>query len=169
MDYFPQCSCLKNNPCVLFFLLFPWLTKKLSQLPKLELDSLLSKFYGSVRTKNLWMVCIKANIDYSFIRGMVENYCTLGKIQSWPTIHLSPTGLGVRASVNGRPRLNFTLGDNIFALFPSWAVNICIINMIKSVSTTGYSFNPALFPTGRCNQSSLNFRHVYLFFKVVHH
>ena len=30
----------------------------------------------------------KTNIDCSFIRGMVENYCTLGKIQSWPTIHL---------------------------------------------------------------------------------
>ena len=36
----------------------------------------------------------KTNIDCSFIRGMVENYCTLGKIQPWPTIHLGPTGLG---------------------------------------------------------------------------
>ena len=35
----------------------------------------------------------KTNIDCSFIRGMVENYCTLGKTQPWPTIHLGPTGL----------------------------------------------------------------------------
>ena len=36
----------------------------------------------------------KTNIDCSFIRGMVENFCTLGKIQPCPTIHLGPTGLG---------------------------------------------------------------------------
>ena len=36
----------------------------------------------------------KTNIDCSFIRGMVEYYCTLGKIQTFPTIHLGPTGLG---------------------------------------------------------------------------
>ena len=36
----------------------------------------------------------KTNIDCSFIWGMVENYCTLGKTQPWPTIHLDPTGLG---------------------------------------------------------------------------
>ena len=29
----------------------------------------------------------KTNTDRFFIRGMVENYCTLGKIQPWPTIH----------------------------------------------------------------------------------
>ena len=45
----------------------------------------------------------KTNIDCSYIRGMVENYCTLSKIQPWPTIHLSP-----------RPRLNFTSGIIIF-------------------------------------------------------
>ena len=37
------------------FLLFPWFSKKLSQLPNLELDSqLLSRFYGSVRTKKIY-------------------------------------------------------------------------------------------------------------------
>ena len=41
------------------------------------------------------MNCVyKTNIDCSFIREMVENYCTLGKIQPWPTIHLGPTGFG---------------------------------------------------------------------------
>ena len=38
---------LKTDPV----LLFPWLSKKLLQLPNLELDSLLSRFYGSIRTK----------------------------------------------------------------------------------------------------------------------
>ena len=33
---------------VCYFLLFPGLSKKLSQLPSLELDSLLTRFYGSV-------------------------------------------------------------------------------------------------------------------------
>ena len=48
----------------------------------------------------------KTNIDCFFIRRMVENYCPLGKIQPWLTI--------LRASVNSRPRLNFTLGTTIF-------------------------------------------------------
>ena len=47
----------------------------------------------------------KTNIGCSFIRGMVENYCTLGKIQPWPTIHL---------------------GGNDFPPFPAWAVYICV-------------------------------------------
>ena len=47
----------------------------------------------------------KTNIDCSFIRGMVENYCTLGKTQSWPTIHLGPTGLISRLG------LSFTSGQ----------------------------------------------------------
>ena len=36
----------------------------------------------------------KTNVDCSVIQGMVENYCTLSKIQTWPTIHLGRTGLG---------------------------------------------------------------------------
>ena len=51
-------------------------------------------FTGSVRTKKSMNGVYKTNIDCSFIRGMVENYCTLGKTQPWPTIHLGPTGLG---------------------------------------------------------------------------
>ena len=39
-------------------------------------------------------VVYKTNIDCIFILGMVENYCTLGKIQPWPTIHFGPVGLG---------------------------------------------------------------------------
>ena len=49
----------------------------------------------------------KTNIDCSFIRGMVENYCTLGKIQPWPTIHL------------GQVKVEFHLGNNNFPPFPS--------------------------------------------------
>ena len=79
--------------CVSFYY-FPWLSKKLSQLPNLELDSLFSRFYDSVRTKKSMNGVYKTNIDCSFIRGMVENYCILGKIQPLPTIPLSPTGLG---------------------------------------------------------------------------
>ena len=96
MEYFRQSSCLETNPCVyFFFLLFPWLSKKLSQLPNLELDNLLNRFYG-VRygLKKSMNGVYKTNIDFSFIRGMVENFCTLGKIQPWPTIYLGPTGLG---------------------------------------------------------------------------
>ena len=77
-----------------YFLLFPWLLKKLPQLRNLELDNLLSRLYGSVRTKTSVNGVYKTGIDCFFIRGMVENYCTLGKIQPWPTIHLGPTGLG---------------------------------------------------------------------------
>ena len=69
-------------------------SKKLSQLPNLELDSLFSRFYDSVLTKKSMNVVYKTNIDCSFIRGMVEKYCTLSKIQPLPTIHLGPTGLG---------------------------------------------------------------------------
>ena len=54
------------------------------------------------RLKKSINVVYKTNIDCSFIRGMVENYCALGNIQPWPT------------SVNSRPRLNFTSGIIIF-------------------------------------------------------
>ena len=79
--------------CVIFDYFPGWLSKKLSQLPNLELDGLLSRFYGSVRTKKSMNGVHKTNIDCSFTREMVKNYCTLGKIQPWPTIHLGPTGL----------------------------------------------------------------------------
>ena len=65
-----------------------------SWLPKLELYSLLSRFCGSVRTTKIMNGVYKTNIDCSFIRGMVENYCILGKIQPWPTINLGPMDLG---------------------------------------------------------------------------
>ena len=53
--------------------------------------------YG-LKKKTLWMWCLKQFIDSSFIRGMVENYCTLGKMQPLPSW----------------PRLNFKLGTIIF-------------------------------------------------------
>ena len=65
-----------------------------AKLLNLELDSLLSRFYGSAHTKKSMNWVCKTNIDCSFILGMVENYCTLDKIQPLPTIHLGPTGLG---------------------------------------------------------------------------
>ena len=60
----------------------------------MELDSLLSRFYGSVRNNKSMDEVYKTDIDYSFIRGMIEIYSTSGKIQPWPTIHLGPIGLG---------------------------------------------------------------------------
>ena len=51
----------------------------------------------------------KTNIDCSFIRRMVENYCTLGKFN----LSLLFTS-ALRASVNSGPRLNFTLETIIF-------------------------------------------------------
>ena len=87
---------------VLFFYYFPD-SRSLSQLPNLELDSLLSRFYGSVQPKQSMNGVYKTNIDCSFIRGMVGNSCTLGKIQHWPILFT----LALRALVNGRPRLNF--------------------------------------------------------------
>ena len=94
MDYFRQRSCLETNPCVLVFTISLTLEEAVTELPNLELDSLFSRFYDSVRTKKSMNGVYKTNIDCSFIRGMVENYCTLGKIQPLPTIHFGPTGLG---------------------------------------------------------------------------
>ena len=129
MDYFRQCSCLETNPCVLFFTI-PWLSKKLltSQLPNLDLDSLFSRFYGLVRTKKKKKKSMnglyKTNIDCSFIWGIVENYCTQGKIQPWPTIHWD---------LYSRSRLNFTSGTIIFhhsppeqSIFVVWSSKISL-------------------------------------------
>ena len=63
--------------------------------------------YGSVRIKTSMNGVYKTNIDCASIREMIKNHWALGKIQTWPTIHLGPTG---RASVNSRSRLNFTSG-----------------------------------------------------------
>ena len=51
-------------------------------------------FYSLVQAKKSMNGVYKTNIDCSFIWGMVENYCTLGKIPPLPTIHLGPMGLG---------------------------------------------------------------------------
>ena len=66
-------------------MLFPWLSKKLLHLPNFELNNL---FPGSVQTRKSMNVVYKTNIDCSFIQGMVEKYCTPGKIQPSPIIHL---------------------------------------------------------------------------------
>ena len=91
------------------FLPFPWLSKKLPQLSNLEFDSLLSRFYGSVRTKKSMNVVYKTNIDCSFIRGMVEIVVPSVKFN----LGLLFTS-ALRASVNIRLRLNFTSGTVIF-------------------------------------------------------
>ena len=52
----------------------------------------------------------ETNTDCSFIRGMVENYCTLGKIQPCPQC-----------------MVEFHLEDDNFPPFPSRAVNIRIL------------------------------------------
>ena len=87
MDYFWQCSCLETNPCVLVFTISLTLEEAVTSA---EFGS----FYGLVRTKKSMNRVYKTNIGRSFIREMVEIYCTLGKIQPGPTIHLGPTGLG---------------------------------------------------------------------------
>ena len=51
---FRQCSCFETNSCVLF-LTNPSLTlEEAEQLPNLELDSLLSRFYSPVQTKKIY-------------------------------------------------------------------------------------------------------------------
>ena len=68
MDYFRQCSCLETNPRVLVFTISLTLEEAVTARPNLELDSLLSRFYGSVRTKKSMNGVYKTNIDCSFIR-----------------------------------------------------------------------------------------------------
>ena len=51
----------------------------------------------------------KTNIDFSFIRGMVENYYTLVKFD-----HGLLFTSALLASVDSRPRLNFTSETIIF-------------------------------------------------------
>ena len=91
MEYFRQCLCLKTNPCLLFFTFSLTLEEAVTAAEFGTRYSLLSRFYGSVQTKKSMNGVYKTNIDCFFIRGMVENYCTLGKIQPWPTIHLGPS------------------------------------------------------------------------------
>ena len=53
------------------------------QLPNFELDTRLLGSACSERIKKLWMGCLTKYclLFYMFNRGMVENYCILGKIQ----------------------------------------------------------------------------------------
>ena len=95
MDYFRQCSCLETNPCVLVFTISLTLkgaataTKCETQWPTFQI-----LLFGTTKNFNEWVYKhIVKNINCSFIPGMVENYCTLGKIQHWH-IHLGPMGLG---------------------------------------------------------------------------
>ena len=92
--------------CVIFYY-FPDLKKKLSQLPNLELNSLLSRFNSSVRAKKSMNGVNKTNIDRSFNRGIVEKIIV-------PSVKLNPGLLftsALRASVNSRPGLSFTSGQ----------------------------------------------------------
>ena len=65
----------------MLFLTIALTLKESEQLQNLELDSLLSRFYGSVQTENSMNGVYKTNSDCSFIRGVVENYCPRGEIQ----------------------------------------------------------------------------------------
>ena len=94
MDYFRQCSCLETNPCVLVFTISLTLEEAVTAAELWNSLAYFPDFTGSVRTKKSMNGVYKTNIDCSFIQGMVENYCALGKTQPWPTIHLGPTGLG---------------------------------------------------------------------------
>ena len=91
---------------VCFLLLLPWLSKKLSQLPIWNSTAYFHILRFGTDLKNMDRVH-KTNIDFSFIRGMVKKYLTLGKIQPW----LFTSAL--RVSVNSMPRLNFTSGTII--------------------------------------------------------
>ena len=103
MDYFSQCSCLETNPCVLCFTISLTLEEAVTAA---EFGTYFPDFTFRYRLKNLWMGCIKQVC--SLIRGMVENYCTLSKIQ--PCLLFTSA---LRDLVNSRPRLNFTLGTII--------------------------------------------------------
>ena len=72
--------CFKNNNCRI------WNSNACSL-----------QIYGSVQTKKSMNGVHKTNIDRSFmmfIQEMVENYCTLGKIQTWLSNGLGPTDNG---------------------------------------------------------------------------
>ena len=79
----------KTETSVLVFVLvftFSWPLKnlkKLLELPNLELNCLLSRFYRSLRSNKKSMKWGIKNINCSFIRGMVANYFALGKSQPW--------------------------------------------------------------------------------------
>ena len=94
---------------VCYCLLFPWFSKKLSQLPNWELGSLLSRFYDSVRTKKSMNGVYKTNIDCSFMGEWYKIIVPSVKFN----LGLLFTSV-LRASVNSRPRLNFTLVTIIF-------------------------------------------------------
>ena len=95
MDYFRQCSCLETNPCVLVFTISLTLEDAVTTA---EFGNSIAYFPDFTVRYGLKIYeyngVYRTNIDCSFIRGMVENYCTLGKIQPLPTIYLGPTGLG---------------------------------------------------------------------------
>ena len=72
-------SPFKKSMCVIF-LLIPWLSKKLSHCRIWDSIAYFPGFTVGYRLKSMNGV-YKTDIDCSLIRGMVENYCTLGKIQ----------------------------------------------------------------------------------------
>ena len=84
MDYFQKCSCLETNPCVLFFTISLTLEEAVTTA---KFGTRKSTFqilqFGTDKTSMNGVY--KTNIDCSFIQGMLENHCTLGKIQLWPT------------------------------------------------------------------------------------
>ena len=92
---------------VCYFLPFPWLSKKSSQLPNLELDSLLSIFYGSVRTKKS-MNKNKYWLLFYAVNGIKLLY------PRWNSTLAYYSPRPYRPRWISRPRLNFTSGTIIF-------------------------------------------------------
>ena len=91
-----------KSMCFIFLI---QLSKKLSQLLNLEINTVLSRFYRSAWTKKQMNWCVK-NSDCSFVQGMVEIIVSLVKIQPWSTNDLV---------------------HNNFPPFPSWVVNTFMI------------------------------------------
>ena len=73
--------------CVIFYY-FPDSQKSCRSCQIWNLITYFPDFTVRYRLKKSMNGVYKTNIDCSFIRGMVENYCTLGKIQPRPTIHI---------------------------------------------------------------------------------
>ena len=91
MDYFRHCSCLETNPCVLVY--FPDSRRSCHSCRIWNSTAYFEDFTVRYGLKKSMNGLYKTNIDYSFIRRMVENYCTLGKTHPWPIPSPRP-GLG---------------------------------------------------------------------------
>ena len=84
MDYFRQCSFLETNPCVLYFATSLTLEEAVTAAKYWNLIAYFPDLKFRYGLKKSMHGVYKPSIDCPFIRGMVENNCTLGQIQPWP-------------------------------------------------------------------------------------